>query len=670
MPKTPEQELEALREQIRYHDRKYYVDASPEISDLEYDRLMLRLKQLEAKHPELITPDSPSQRIGDRPVSNLVQVEHRVPMLSIDNTYSLGELREFGRRTEKLLAGEPTEWVVELKVDGVAVAIVYEDGRLVRAVTRGNGVVGDDITHNIRTIADVPLRLSGPQVPSVLEVRGEVYMTNSDLVLLNESQRAKGEPLYANTRNVTAGSVRMLDPRICAARRLRVFCHGVGYCEGNRSRSHWEFLREIAEYGLPPTPLARKFDSFEAAVGHCEQVVERLHELDFEVDGLVLKVDRFDQRERLGTTSKSPRWIVAYKWEKYEASTRVLRIVVTVGKTGVITPSADLEPVQLAGTTVSRASLHNADEIQRKDIREGDVVIVEKAGKIIPHIVRVERHERKQDLPPYVFPAGCPECGTQLIKDEGGVYIRCPSLSCPAQIKERLRYFASRNCMDIEGLGDKLVDQLVDRNLVGGYADLYRLTADQLTALERMGKKSSEKLIEGIRASKDRGLARLLNALSIRHVGGRVASILAEQFASMAELQEATAEQLSEIHEIGEIIARSVCDFLHGEHGRQAIDDLRAVGVAMESVRRNAAAASAQPLAGKTFVVTGTLSRYTRDGIQALIEQHGGRAASSVSKKTDYVVAGENAGSKLDKARELKIPVLSEEDFERLLANG
>jgi DNA ligase (NAD+) len=669
MPKTPERELEALREQIRYHDRKYYVDASPEISDLEYDRLMQRLKQLEAEHPELIAPDSPSQRIGDRPVSNLVQVEHRVPMLSIDNTYSLGELREFGRRTEKLLAGEPTEWVVELKVDGVAVAIVYEDGRLVRAVTRGNGVVGDDITHNIRTIADVPLRLSGPQVPSVLEVRGEVYMTNSDLVLLNESQRAKGEPLYANTRNVTAGSVRMLDPRICAARRLRVFCHGVGYCEGIRSRSHWEFLREIAEYGLPPTPLARKFDSFEAAAGHCEEVVERLHELDFEVDGLVLKIDRFDQRQRLGTTSKSPRWIVAYKWEKYEASTRVLRIVVTVGKTGVITPSADLEPVQLAGTTVSRASLHNADEIQRKDIREGDVVIVEKAGKIIPHIVRVERHERKQELPPYVFPAGCPECGTQLIKDQGGVYIRCPSLSCPAQIKERLRYFASRNCMDIEGLGDKLVDQLVDRNLVGGYADLYRLTADQLTALERMGKKSSEKLIEGIRASKDRGLARLLNALSIRHVGGRVASILAEHFTSLGDLQNATAEQLSEIHEIGDIIARSVYDFLHGEHGQRAIDELRAVGVAMESARRDDAA-GALPLAGKTFVVTGTLSRYTRDGIQALIERHGGRAASSVSKKTDYVVAGENAGSKLDKARELKIPVLSEDDFERLIANG
>jgi DNA ligase (NAD+) len=357
MASAEQHELEALREQIRYHDRKYYVEASPEISDLHYDRLIERLKQIEAEHPQWITPDSPTQRIGDRPVPNLVQVEHRVPMLSIDNTYSIGELREFGRRTEKLLAGEPTEWVVELKVDGVAVAMIYEHGRFVRALTRGNGLIGDDITHNIRTVADVPLRLSGPNLPAVLEVRGEVYMTNSDLAVLNENQRRKGEPLFANTRNVTAGSVRMLDPRICAERRLRVFCHGVGYCEGIRARTHSEFLHEIAEYGLPPTPLAQKFETFEKALAHCEEVVEHLHELDFEVDGLVLKIDRFDQRQRLGTTTKSPRWIVAYKWEKYEASTRLLKIIVSVGKSGVVTPAAELEPVQLAGTTVQPRQL-------------------------------------------------------------------------------------------------------------------------------------------------------------------------------------------------------------------------------------------------------------------------------------------------------------------------
>lgn len=666
MVSAVEQEMAELRELIRYHDRKYYLEAVPEISDLEYDRLMQRLRELETAHPQWVTADSPTQRIGDRPVPHLVQVPHRVAMLSIDNTYSIEELRDYARRTEKLLAGESAEWVVELKVDGVAVAIVYEQGRLVRALTRGNGIVGDDITHNIRTIPDVPLRLSGRQVPSVLEVRGEVYMTNSDLVTLNESQRAKGEPPFANTRNVTAGSVRMLDPRICASRRLRVFCHGVGYCEGIRSTTHHDFLREIADYGLPPTPLVQRFDSFEGAVDHCQQVVEHLHELDFEVDGLVLKIDRFDQRQRLGTTAKSPRWVVAYKWEKYEASTQLLRIVVSVGKSGVVTPTAELQPVQLAGTTVSRASLHNADEIQRKDIREGDVVIVEKAGKIIPHIVRVERHERKQDLPIWTFPAHCPQCETGLIKDEGGVYIRCPNPLCPAQIKERLRYFASRNCMDIEGLGDKLVDQLVDRRLVQDFADLYRLTAQDLIPLERMGKKSAEKLLHGIQASKQRGLARVLNALSIRHVGARVASVLAEHFPSIEQLQAAEIEELARIHEIGEIIARSVYEFFHSPHGQQAIEHLRAAGVVMESSGQETASGS-QTLAGKTLVVTGTLSRYTRDEIHALIQQHGGRAASSVSKKTDYVVAGENAGSKMAKAQQLNVPVISEDDFDRLL---
>lgn len=669
MVSAVEQELAELREQIRDHDRKYYIEASPEISDLEYDRLMQRLRQLETAHPQWVTPDSPTQRIGDRPVSHLVQVQHRVAMLSIDNTYSIDELRDYARRTEKLLAGESAEWVVELKVDGVAVAIVYEQGRLVRALTRGNGIVGDDITHNIRTIPDVPLRLSGGNLPSVLEVRGEVYMTNSDLVTLNENQRAKGEAPFANTRNVTAGSIRMLDPRICASRRLRVFCHGVGYCEGIRSTTHSDFLREIADYGLPPTPLVQQFENFQGAVDHCQQVVEHLHELDFEVDGLVLKIDRFDQRQRLGTTAKSPRWVVAYKWEKYEASTRLLRIVVSVGKSGVVTPTAELQPVQLAGTTVSRASLHNADEIRRKDIREGDVVIVEKAGKIIPHIVRVERHERKQDLPIWIFPTHCPQCETPLVKDEGGVYIRCPSPTCPAQIKERLRYFASRNCMDIEGLGDKLVDQLVDRKLVQDFADLYRLTDQQLIPLERMGKKSAEKLIQGIQASKQRGLARVLNALSIRHVGARVASVLAEHFPSIEQLQAATIEQLAEIHEIGETIARSVYEFFHGQHGQQAIEQLQAAGVVMQSSVQEEPSGS-QTLAGKTLVVTGTLSRYTRDEIHALIQQHGGRAAASVSKKTDYVVAGENAGSKLDKAQQLNVPVLTEDDFDRLLANA
>lgn len=667
MPSDPAAEIARLREEIRRHDRKYYVEAAPEITDLQYDRLIDRLKRLEAEHPELATPDSPTRRIGDQPVEGLEQVEHRVPMLSIDNTYSLDELKKYHERTAKLLAGEPIEWVVELKIDGVAVSLLYEDGLLARGVTRGNGRVGDDITHNIRTIRGVPLRLAGKRVPPVLEVRGEVYMTNSDLVLLNEAQKRKGEPPFANTRNVTAGSVRLLDPRICAQRRLRLFCHGVGYVEGLRSETHMEFLDELQSYGLPATPHVECFQSFSAAVEHCERLIERLHELDFEIDGLVLKVNRFDQRERLGATSKSPRWLIAYKFEKYEATTRVVKIETQVGKTGAITPVAHLEPVDIAGTTVSRASLHNADEIQRKDVRPGDVVVVEKAGKIIPHIVRVEKHERKGPLRKFVFPTHCPECGRKLAKDEGGVYIRCPNLRCPAQVKERIRYYASRNAMDIEGLGDKLVDQLVERGLVDNYGDLYRLRLDQLIDLERMGRKSSENLLAGIEASKDRGLARLLGALSIRHVGSRVAAVLAESFPSIEELTGAGVESLSEINEIGPIIAESVYEFLHSKFGSETIRDLKKLGVKMES----AAPAPAGPraLEGKTLVVTGTLTNYTRDEINELIARHGGRAASSVSKKTDYVVAGEKPGSKLEKARRFGVPVLSEEEFQRLLGS-
>lgn len=667
-PTSVAAEIEKLREELRFHDRKYYVEAAPVISDTEYDRLMTRLKQLEAEHPELVTPDSPTQRVGEQPVDHLPQVEHRVPMLSIENTYNVGELREFGTRVAKALPGEPVPWVVELKIDGVAIAVVYENGLLTRAVTRGNGVIGDDVTHNIRTIPDVPLRLTTDRPPPVLEVRGEVYMTNSDLVRLNELQRQRGEPPYANTRNVSAGSIRMLDPRICAERRLRFFGHGVGYCEGLRATDHEEFLREIGDYGLPPTPHVQCFPDFDSAVRHSEELIERLHELDFEVDGLVLKVNRFDQRERLGARSKSPRWVVAFKWEKYEATTRLNRIHVQIGKTGAITPVAELEPVQLAGTTVSRASLHNADEIERKDIREGDIVVVEKAGKIIPHIVRVEKHERQTDLPKFQFPVRCPQCDTELVKDEGGVYIRCPNQRCAAQLKERLRFFASRAAMDIEGLGDKLVEQLVDTGLVSGYGDLYRLTLEQLTELDRMGTKSAENLLAGIAASKQRGLPRLLCGLAIRHVGGRVATVLAEHFGSLDAMSAATVEQLGEINEIGPAIAASVFDFLHSEHGQATIAELKQFGVDMTCKKKSPEAAAAGVLAGKTIVVTGTLEKYKRDEIESLIAQHGGRASSSVSKKTSFVVAGADAGSKLTKAQQIGVPVLSEADFDRLLA--
>jgi DNA ligase (NAD+) len=664
MKHDPAEEIQRLRDAIRHHDRKYYVDAQPEISDVEYDRLLRRLEELEAAHPELITPDSPTQRVGGEPVAALAHVEHRAAMLSIENTYSEEDLRKYGARIAKLLPGEKIEWVVELKIDGVAVAVTYDDGRLAQAATRGDGRTGDDITHNMRTVVDCPLRLAGDP-PRVLEVRGEVYMTNSDLVRLNELQRERGDSLYANTRNCAAGSIRLLDSRLAAERRLRLFCHGMGYCEGLEVKTYTEFLDRLRSFGLPATPHVESFDDFEAAIRHCDSWVERLHALDFEVDGLVIKVNDFDQRQRLGNTSKSPRWAIAYKFEKYEAVTRLLDIRVQVGKTGTVTPVADLEPVELAGTVVKRASLHNADEIERKDVRIGDTVVVEKAGKIIPHIVRVEKAERPPRARPFLFPTKCPECGTPLVKDSGGVYIRCPNPLCPAQVKERLRYFASRNAMDIEGLGDKLVDQLVETGAVTKYGDLYRLDLGTLTELERMGRKSSESLLAGIEASKSRGLARLLNALSIRHVGTRVATVLADHFGSMDRLQAADVDELSEILEIGPVIAESVHSFLHGDFGRETVEDLRALGVKMSDPRP--ARPTDGALAGKTFVVTGTLEKYGRDEIQELIARHGGRAASSVSKHTDYVIAGAKAGSKLAKARELGIQILDEGQFEALL---
>ena len=671
MPENPAAEIQRLRDEIRHHDRKYYVEAAPEITDLEYDRLVERLKQLEARHPELISPDSPTQRVGDQPVEGLESVRHRAPMLSIENTYSIEELRHFLARTERALAGEKIEWVVELKVDGVAVSLWYDQGRLVRGVTRGDGQVGDDVTHNVRTIRDVPLRLAGDDPPRRVELRGEVYMTNSDLVRLNQQRAAGGEPPFANTRNVTAGSIRQLDARVCAGRKLRFFCHGLGEAEGLRAETHMELLDHLRRWGVPATPHAACFPSADAAIEHCERLVERLHELDFEIDGLVLKVNRFDQRARLGATAKSPRWVIAYKFEKYEATTRVIGIRVQVGKTGALTPVAELEPVLIAGTTVSRASLHNADEIERKDVRPGDVVVVEKAGKIIPHIVRVEKHLRADDAMPFRFPRRCPECGAAVVRertgdDEAGAFVRCRNPACPAQLKERIRHYASRAAMDIEGLGDRLVDQLVERGLVRSYVDLYRLTVEQLVPLERMGKRSAEKLVAAIEASKQRGLARLLAALAIRHVGARVAAVLAEHFGSIDAIVAAGKDELASINEIGPVIAESVHAYLHGEHGRETIAALRAAGVRMESDRP--AAPRRRKLEGKTLVVTGTLSRYSREEVERLIQQHGGRAASSVSRKTDYVVAGEKPGSKLDQARRLGVPVLDEAAFEALLA--
>ncbi len=672
MPNKPDGDrakvrIDQLCQEIREHDYSYYVQATPTVTDLEYDRKLRELTDLEKEFPEHAAPDSPTKRLGDKPLEGLVQVAHRVPMLSIENTYSEQELREFFARTEKLLSGEAIEWVVELKVDGVAASIRYEDGLLVQAVTRGNGEVGDDITHNVRTLRGLPQRLLGKSVPKALELRGEIYMTNADLVLLNQQRTRAGETEFKNTRNLTAGSIKLLDSKICAQRRLRFFCHGIGFCDGLNARDHMDFLRRVKEMGIPTTPNVRCFENKEDAIAHCNRLVEELHSLDFEVDGLVIKVNSLEQRETLGATSKCPRWVIAYKIEKYEAVTQLLDITTQIGKTGTVTPVAELQPVELAGTTVSRASLHNIEEIERKDIRIGDWVVVEKAGKIIPHIVRVEKHRRETDLPAYVFPTICPACHSELVKDPQGVYIRCVSKQCPAQWRQRLRYYATRDCMDIEGLGDKLVNQLVDSNLVGSFGDLYSLTLDKLMSLDRMGKKSAENLLQGIESSKNRGMTRVLNAISIRHVGQRVAQILTRRFGSIDALISADIESIGNTNEIGPVIAQRVYEYFHSEDGLEAIQQLRTAGVFLEASPDDAVD-NAGVFAGKTVVVTGSLSKYSRDEIERLIEQRGGRAASTVSKKTDFLIAGESAGSKLEKAIGLGVPVLTEAEFDALIS--
>ena len=673
--------IDELRTEIRRLDHLYYVEANPEVTDLRYDELLAELEQLEHDHPELRSDDSPTMRIGDAPVPHLVQVPHAVPMLSIDNTYSRDELAAYFKRTEEMLEGEAIQWVMEFKIDGVAASIRYEDGYMKIALTRGNGKVGDDITHNIRTIRDLPLRTAGATPPKVLEIRGEVYMTNQDLAELNLRQVEAGSEPYKNTRNVTAGTIRLLDSAIAAERKLRFFCHGVGATEGLKAITHTEFLTEVSELGIPPTPQVRKFKDSAAALKAVEALEAEMPDLPFEVDGIVFKVNDFAQRERLGETSKSPRWLIAYKFERYEATTTLEAISVQVGKTGAITPVAHLTPVEIAETTVSRASLHNADEIERLDVRQGDTVVVEKAGKIIPKVVRVEKHKRIGDMPKWEFPTRCPECDTPLVRDEGGVYIRCPNPACPAQLKQRLVYFGSRAGMDIDGLGEEVVDLLIGRGVVANYADLYRLTIDQVANLNwlkqrkgkdgqlidvQVGQRNAHNLIQGIDASRDRGLARVLSSISIRHVGPRVAQLITREYPTIEKLKSASVEELAAIHEIGDAIAASIHEFCQSDFGAKTFDQLQSVGVRLsEDVPDPGETASA--LVGKTFVVTGTLKQFKRDEIKQIIEKLGGRAASSVSKKTNYLVAGEKAGSKLTKARELGVEILTEDQFQSLI---
>jgi DNA ligase (NAD+) len=670
--KQIEREVAELRSELNRHNYLYYVEAQPEISDREYDRMIVRLAKLEGEHPELLTPDSPTQRVGGEPLGSFATVRHAVPMLSIDNTYSYDELREWDVRVRKgLNRDEPVKYVVELKVDGVAVSLRYEQGKLVQGSTRGDGERGDDITANLKTVREIPLALQGRPAP-LLEVRGEVYMTNSELLRLNELRRAADEPPFANPRNSTAGSLKMLDSKICAQRQLRFVSHGLGECQGIDEPSYFQLTQLMKRWGIPVSRNTACYDSIDEVIAHADRWSEERNALDFQTDGLVVKVDDLGQRERLGARSKSPRWVIAFKYEAEQAVTRLLGISVQVGKTGKLTPVAALQPVQLAGTTVKRATLHNADELERKDLKIGDVVVIQKAGEIIPQVVRVETSARQGTETAFHFPKVCPSCGARAKRadDEVDYYCSNPPSRCADQLNEWLRWYAHRDAMDIDGLGEKLIDQLVEKKLVTNLADLYRLNAAQLAGLDRMGQKSADNLVHALEASKHRTLDRLLTGLVIRHVGTRMAEVIAERAGTLDRLREMSLENLEALPEVGPIVARSIHDYFRDDENQRLLDLLAEVGVKPERIQAVRAAGGNVPFAGKTFVLTGTLPKRSRAEAETLIKQRGGKISGSVSKMTAYVVAGEESGSKLEKARQLGIPVIDEAELERLSERG
>ncbi|NLG68102.1 MAG: NAD-dependent DNA ligase LigA [Firmicutes bacterium] len=666
VPPAVQERVRALRDQIAYHDYRYYVLDAPVISDAEYDALMRELRELEQRHPQLVTPDSPPQRVGGAPLPEFGSVRHRTPMLSLDNAYSVEELRAWAARVARLLPGEPVSFVTELKIDGLAISLEYEDGRFVRGATRGDGTVGEDVTQNLRTIRSIPLRLRCDGSVS-LDVRGEVYMVKSAFARLNEERARRGEPLFANPRNAAAGSVRQLDPSVTAGRPLDIFCYTLAYLEGMElPPTHWERLQLLRELGLRVNPHVRRCESLDEVVDYIEYWSHRRHELDYETDGIVVKVDRIDQQERLGTTAKSPRWAIAYKYPAEQAVTRVLAIDVNVGRTGALTPVAVLEPVRLGGTTVSRAGLHNEDIIRKLDVRVGDWVKVQKAGEIIPEVVEVLKERRSGQEHPFQMPESCPVCGARGGRPEGEAIWRCVNRQCRAQLVEGLIHFASRDAMDIEGLGPALVTQLVERGLVSSPADLYRLDVDRLATLERMGPKSAANVVGAIQASKGRGLARLLYALGIRHVGEGTARDLARHFGSIEAIMQASVEELMKVPDVGEVVARSIREFFDEPANRRLGQELASLGVVTTQAREPRPSA-ASPFAGKRVVVTGTLSRYSRREVEELLASLGAQVSGSVSAKTDYLVVGESPGSKLDKARALGVTILDEPTFYRML---
>lgn len=660
--KEAKKRIRQLREEIVFHEKKYYVDSDPQISDYEFDMLVKQLTNLERQFPELVTPESPTQRVGEQPLEGFASVEHSTPMLSLDNCYTLEELKEFEDRIRKIIPGEKIAYVAELKIDGLGISVIYRNGKFAQAITRGDGFRGDDVTANVKTIKSIPLSI---RQSDDLEVRGEIYLPFVSFKKINRIRESENLPLFANPRNAAAGSIRLLDPKEVATRSLDAFFYSL-FVGGKERESQWQNLTVMKNSGFKTNPHSRRCSSLEEVIAYYEEWQARRDTLDYEVDGIVIKVDSTAQKKLLGSTAKFPRWAISFKFPARQATTRIKDIVVQVGRTGALTPVAILEPVNLSGITISRSTLHNEDEIRRKDIRIGDFVLIERSGDVIPKVVAVMKDRRTGKESPFDFPKTCPVCHTRAFRPEGEAVSRCINPSCPAKLQESLLHYASRRAMDIETLGEALAHQLLERALVQSIPDLYALKFEDLASLERMGPKSSQNLLHEIEKSKQNDLNRLIYALGIRFVGERTAQALASNFRSLDALARASLEELIQVEDVGPKVAKSIVFFFQQRENMELINKLRAAGVNFSSL--NGSAPELGLLSGQTFVLTGKLTRYSREEAKAKIEALGGIVTSSVSRKTDYVIAGEDPGSKLEKARTMGVPVLDEQAFEEMIS--
>ncbi|HET7215694.1 MAG TPA: NAD-dependent DNA ligase LigA [Terriglobia bacterium] len=658
-------EIEKLREEIRHHEHRYYVLMDPEISDVKFDGLMHRLQEMEKEHPELVTPDSPTQRVGGQPAEEFAKIRHSAPMLSLDNTYSVDEVRDFDRRVRELSGRDQVPYVAELKLDGLSMALTYEDGIFTRGLTRGDGVTGEDVTQNVKTIRSVPLKLDPKKLgaigqPGKFVVRGEVIMTHKAFRQANEQREKNDEQPFANPRNAAAGTIRQLDPRIVAQRNLDIFVYYLLVNGRPPLKEHWKVLDALRSLGFKVNSYRKLAKSFDELIGYIQKMEPEREELDYEIDGMVVKVNEIGLWDELGMTAKSPRWAIAYKYPAHQETTVVKDIRPQVGRTGTLTPVADLEPVNVGGVTVSHATLHNMDEVERLGVKIGDTVLIQRAGEVIPQVLKVTKHAT--DGREFRMPKKCPVCGGDVIRVEGEVAYRCVNTACPAQLKESLLHFAARHAMNINGLGESLVDQLVDKKIVTDVAGLYSLELDQLAGLERMGKKSAQNVLDEIEKSKQAELARVMYAIGIRFVGERTAQLLAEHFGSMDKFRDAAPDDLYEVEEIGPKVAQSIVEFFREKRNRNVIEKLRKAGLQFEQKKRR----SGGPLEGLQFVLTGSLPSLSREEATSMIEEAGGRVTGSVSKKTNYVVVGEDPGSKLEKAQSLGIETVDEAGLRRL----